>query len=148
HAPEPVRIPGPAVATVPGPDELTTTALLGTARRPLDPGALPAPVAELIADPAGDPPLALLEAAALREASDLAARTPEAATPPDPAAEDPRPLLPEAAALRLSGLLRARSPFLPEWFEAASPHDYRAPGALCARLLESAQADSALRGPL
>ncbi|WP_040797976.1 DUF5691 domain-containing protein [Nocardia higoensis] len=147
-APESGWVLGPAATAAPGPDELTTTALLGTARRPPEPRDLPAPVAELVAELTGDPPLVLLEAAALREVYEIAARTPETATPPRPAPDDPRPLLPEAAAIRLSELLRARSPFLPEWFEAALPHDYRAPDALCARLLETARIDPALRDPL
>jgi len=145
--PDTTRTTGPAT-TGPGTDELTTTALLGTARRRLDASALPAPVAELIVGRAGEPPLVLLEAAALRENYERAARLPDTACPPHPAPGDPRPLLPEAAATRLAALLRARSPFLPEWFEAARPHDYRAPDALCARLLEAARAEPAWREPL
>jgi len=148
-APEPMRSAtaievGPPAA----PDELTVTALLGTARRSLEPGNLPGPVAELAAELTGDPPLVVLAAAALREVYDRAARTPESATVPAPAPDDPRRLLPAPAAVRLSDLLRVRSPFLPEWFEAALPHDYRAPDALCAHLLDTAQEEPALRDPL
>ncbi|MBF6355198.1 SWIM zinc finger family protein [Nocardia higoensis] len=138
----------PDMLTPSPPDDLTTTALLGTAHRSLDSQRLPPPVAELVAELSGDPPRVLLAAAALREAYDRAARTPETATPPAPAPDDPRRLLPGPAAVRLSDMLRVRSPFLPEWFEAALPHDYRAPDALCARLLETARADPALRDPL
>ncbi|WP_067865475.1 DUF5691 domain-containing protein [Nocardia shimofusensis] len=149
---EPDAVPDPrraadTVATSP-PDELTATALLGTAHRTLDPASLPPPVAELVTELTGDPPQVLLAAAALREVYDRAARTPETAALPDPAPDDPRRLLPGPAAVRLSDMLRVRSPFLPEWFDAALPHDYRAPGALCARLLETAEADPAVRAPL
>lgn len=142
--PEPLRV----TETAPAPDDLTSVALLGTARRAPDPASLPAPVAAVAARLTVDPPLTVLESAALREVYHRAGRLPGTATPPAPAPDDPRPLLPRRAAQRLSDMLRARSPFLPEWFAAAAPHDYRAPEALSAQLLEVAVVDPGLRGPL
>nr|WP_307719293.1 SWIM zinc finger family protein [Nocardia mexicana] len=129
-------------------DELTSVALLGTARRSPDPARLPAPVATPAARLTGDPALILLETAALLDAFDRGGVAPGTAELPEPAADDDRPALPKPAATRLARLLTERSPFLPEWFEAAAPHDHRAPDALCSLLLEQARSQVALRDPL
>ncbi|WP_441350794.1 DUF5691 domain-containing protein, partial [Streptomyces sp. rh34] len=74
-------------------EELVTSALLGTDRRPPTPRGGPVPA---------DAPAALLDAAALhtvRQRAGLLPAVPEAR--PEPAAPDPRPALPEAARRRL-----------------------------------------------
>ncbi|WP_460700574.1 SWIM zinc finger family protein [Nocardia thraciensis] len=129
-------------------DELTSVALLGTARRSPDPARLPAPVATPAARLTGDPALILLETAALLDAFERGGVAPGTADLPEPAADDDRPALPKPAATRLARLLTERSPFLTEWFEAAAPHDRRAPDALCGLLLEHARSQVALREPL
>ncbi|MFC8047133.1 SWIM zinc finger family protein [Nocardia sp. NPDC057353] len=138
--PEPPQ-PGPETA------DLVSVALLGTAQRGLDSARLPAPVAGAVARIA-DPAAALLAAAALQDLLDRGGVRAGTAAPPAPAADDDRPLLPRAAAERLPKLLGSRSPFLPEWFAAAAPGDFRAPDALGVRLLEFARTLPEYRGPL
>ncbi|MGV9821058.1 DUF5691 domain-containing protein [Nocardia xishanensis] len=129
-------------------DDLISTALLGTARRAFDPALLPAPAASAAARLRTDPDFLLLESAALRDTFARGGVAPRDAAAPPPAHDDDRALLPRAAARRLADLLRDRSRFLPEWFAAAEPHDFRAPDALTAQLLDSASAQTALREPL
>ncbi|WP_280385822.1 SWIM zinc finger family protein [Nocardia wallacei] len=129
-------------------EELTSVALLGTARRAPDPTRLPAPVATPAARLTGDPAQVLLDTAALLDTFARGGVAPGTATLPEPAADDDRPALPPPAAARLARLLTERSAFLPEWFEAIAPHDYRAPDALCSLLLEQARSQAALREPL
>ncbi len=95
-----------------------------------------------------DPAPLLLESTALRAAFARGGISVNTSTKPEPAADDARRLLPRAAASRLDRMLRDRSAFLPEWFAAAAPFDYRAPDALCALLLEQAKANTELREPL
>ena len=128
--------------------ELTSVALLGTARRAADPARLEAPVAAAATRLRTDPALLLLESTALRAAFARGGISVNTSTKPEPAADDARRLLPRAAASRLDRMLRDRSAFLPEWFAAAAPFDYRAPDALCALLLEQAKANTELREPL
>ncbi|MEU0499978.1 SWIM zinc finger family protein [Nocardia sp. NPDC005998] len=129
-------------------EDLTSVALLGTARRALDTACLDAPVAAAATRLRSDPALVLLESAALRGAFARGGTSIARATVPEPAQDDARRLMPRAAAARLSRLLRDRSAFLPEWFAAATPFDYRAPDALCSLLLEQAKANTELREPL
>ncbi|MEV4125905.1 DUF5691 domain-containing protein [Nocardia sp. NPDC049707] len=129
-------------------EELTSVALLGTARRAADPTRLEAPVAAAATRLRTDPALLLLESAALRGAFACGGVSVSTATKPEPAADDDRRLLPRAAASRLARMLRDRSAFLPEWFAAAAPGEYRAPDALCALLLMQAKANTELREPL
>ncbi|MET7773265.1 DUF5691 domain-containing protein [Nocardia sp. NPDC005366] len=128
--------------------DLTSVALLGTARRAPDPARLAPPVASAAARLRTDPALLLLESAALRDAFVRGGATAGAGDAPEPAPEDSRRRLPDAAARRLADMLRDKSDFLPEWFDAAEPHDFRAPDALCALLLEQAAASSPWRTPL
>ncbi|MFD0363817.1 DUF5691 domain-containing protein [Nocardia sp. GCM10030253] len=135
-------------AQSPNAADLTSVALLGTARRAPDPARLDPPVAAAATLLRTEPALLLLESAALRDTyarGGLAAGT---ATPPEPAEDDTRRLLPRSAASRLSRMLADRSPFLAEWFAAAAPRDYRAPDALCGQLLEQAKTNAELREPL
>jgi hypothetical protein len=153
------NLPRPAVAW----EELVTTALLGTDRRPLSgPPLTPAPSSPEAADPGR----ALLEAAAVQAVRRRAglrpapAPAPASATPLRPAAEDPRPLLPEPAGRHLSRLLAARAhggasgrrasdpdiaELLPEWLEAAHRRDYRIPAALLPALLNAGRSRTELR---
>lgn len=137
---------GSAVSAPTG--ELTSVALLGTARRAVDPARLPAAIADAAARLSGDPAAVLLEIAGLQDVFERGGAASGTAKLPDPAADDDRPTLPPPAATRLARMVTERSPFLDEWFEAAAPHDYRAPDALCALLLEQARAQTGLREPL
>ncbi|KAF0846240.1 SWIM zinc finger family protein [Nocardia caishijiensis] len=127
--------------------ELVSVALLGTARRGLDGVHLDSAVADAVPQRGGDPATKLLETAALQDLYLRGGRVPGTAPKPEPAVDDPRPLLPRRSADRLSRLLTEKSAFLPEWFAAAEPFDYRLPDVLCVQAL-SAASDPALRAPL
>ncbi|MFI7328788.1 DUF5691 domain-containing protein [Streptomyces rubiginosohelvolus] len=133
-------------------EELVTSALLGTDRRPPAPHGGPVPA---------DAPAALLDAAALhtvRRRAGLLPAVPEAR--PEPAAPDPRPALPEAARHRLAHLLAGRSApsgggrrgtapdlteLIPQWLAIANRRGFRAPPALLPALLDAARARTDLR---
>ncbi|MGW4230935.1 DUF5691 domain-containing protein [Streptomyces sp. NPDC004980] len=133
-------------------EELVTSALLGTDRRPLrrTPGAGPA-----------DGSAALLDAAALHTVRRRAALLPAAGAPaPEPAPADPRPPLPVAARHRLAQLLADRSTpsgggrrgtapdlteLIPQWLAAAGARGFRAPAELLPALLDAARARTDLR---
>ncbi|MEV0765558.1 DUF5691 domain-containing protein [Nocardia sp. NPDC050435] len=140
---EPQRMEAAAAPATGG--HLTSVALLGTARRAVDLSALNPAVGAVATRLSAEPARLLLESVALHEAFARAGVRAERAELPVPAADDPRRQLPVAAALRLAAMLRERSVFLPEWFEAAAPHDFRAPEAWCALLLEQASAHAGLR---
>jgi hypothetical protein len=133
--------PNPALA------ELVSVALLGTARRSADGVQLDSAVAAAVPKHAGEPATRLLHTAALQDLYLRGGRLPRTAVKPEPAVDDPRPLLPRPAADRLSRLLTDKSPFLTEWFTAATPLDFRLPDVLCVQAL-SAASDTALRAPL
>ncbi len=174
--PAPDRGPGPGSASAPGStsgsgsgpasgpgsgfdavaglswEELVTSALLGTDRRPPAPRGGPAPA---------DAPAAVLDAAALhtvRQRAGLRPAVPQAR--PAPAAPDPRPALPEAARLRLAHLLADRAApsaggrrgaapdlteLIPQWLATANRMGYRAPASLLPPLLDAARARTDLR---
>ncbi|WP_411081938.1 DUF5691 domain-containing protein [Streptomyces sp. cmx-18-6] len=133
-------------------EELVTSALLGTDRRP--------PVAPGGAAPA-DAPVALLDAAALHTVRRRAGLLPAAPGPrPEPAPHDPRPPLPEAARQRLAQLLADRAAptasgrrgatpdlteLIPQWLAIANLRGFRAPAALLPPLLDAARARTDLR---
>ncbi|MFG3392099.1 MULTISPECIES: DUF5691 domain-containing protein [Streptomyces] len=133
-------------------EELVTSALLGTDRRP--PASRGGPV------PA-DAPAALLDAAALHTVRRRAGLLPAVAEArPEPAAPDPRPALPEAARHRLAHLLADRSApsgggrrgtapdlteLIPQWLAIANRRGFRAPAALLPPLLDAARARTDLR---
>jgi len=138
-------------------EELQTTALLGTDRRPLrPPSGTPALVAAAEAVDRTDAATALLELAALETVRRRAgARAAEAAGLPDPADADTRRELPEAAARRLAVLVGSRGSagtvanlgeLLPQWLATARERGYRAPAALVPVLLDTARGRSELRG--
>ncbi|GAA2447575.1 DUF5691 domain-containing protein [Streptomyces lavendulocolor] len=135
-------------------EDLVTSALLGTDRRP--------PAAGVPARSAGeDAPLALLDAAALHTVRRRAGLLPgPAAALPEPAPDDERPVLPEPARRRLAHLLADRSgspsggrrgaapdltELLPQWLSAANAHGYRAPASVLPALLDAARARTDLR---
>ncbi|MEE1741954.1 DUF5691 domain-containing protein [Streptomyces sp. BE147] len=138
-------------------EDLVTSALLGTDRRPpAFPGGGPAP-----ADSAATAPAALLDAAALhtvrRRAGLLPARP---GARPVPAAGDTRPPLPAAARRRLAQLLADRAApsgggrrgttpdlteLIPQWLAIANLRGFRAPAALLPPLLDAARARTDLR---
>ncbi|KUN85494.1 hypothetical protein AQJ66_13370 [Streptomyces bungoensis] len=130
-------------------DDLVTTALLGTDRRP------PAEAA-----PGREAPVALLDAAAVATVRRRAGLLPGRAAPrPEPAPGDPRPALPAAAARRLALLLADRSgggggrrgsspdltELLPQWLAAANAHGYAAPPQALPALLDAARGRTDLR---
>ncbi|MEV7460478.1 DUF5691 domain-containing protein [Streptomyces rubiginosohelvolus] len=133
-------------------EELVTSALLGTDRRPPAPRGGPVPA---------DAPAALLDAAALhtvRRRAGLLPAVPEAR--PEPTAPDPRPALPEAARHRLAHLLADRSApsgggrrgtapdlteLIPQWLAIANRRGFRAPADLLPALLDAARARTDLR---
>lgn len=132
-------------------EELVTSALLGTDRRP--PAAGPGGAAG---------PVALLDAAALHTVRRRAGLLPAAAAGrPEPAPADPRPPLPAAARRRLAQLLADRSApsggggrrgtapdlteLLPQWLATAGRHGFRAPAVLLPALLDAARARTDLR---
>lgn len=130
-------------------EDLVTTALLGTDRRPLAGGG-----------PDRAAPVALLDAAALATVRRRAGLRPAAAARrPEPAAEDPRPALPAAAARRLALLLADRSgtgggrrgaspdlmELLPQWLATANAHGYAAPPKTLPALLDAARGRTDLR---
>ncbi|MFF3555620.1 DUF5691 domain-containing protein [Streptomyces tsukubensis] len=133
-------------------EELVTSALLGTDRRP-PPAA--------VAKPGGDAPTALLDAAAVLTVRRRAGLRPaRPAEPPEPAPADTRPALPEAAHRRLGQLLADRAApsaggrrgaapdlteLLPQWLATANGHGYRSPAALLPALLDAARARADLR---
>ena len=131
-------------------EELVTTALLGTDRRPPE-GAVAGRTA----------PVALLDAAALATVRRRAGLRPaRAARRPERAPEDRRPALPTAAARRLTMLLADRSggggggrrgsspdlmELLPQWLAAANAHGYAAPPQALPALLDAARGRTDLR---
>ncbi|MFE9860246.1 DUF5691 domain-containing protein [Streptomyces sp. NPDC005780] len=134
-------------------EELVTSALLGTDRRP--PGAASGTGPDTAA-------AALLDAAALHTVRRRAGLLPAPAAPrPDPAPADPRPALPEAARSRLALLLADRAApggsggrrgtapdlteLIPQWLATANLHGYRAPDAALPPLLDAARARTDLR---
>ncbi|MFF3953032.1 DUF5691 domain-containing protein [Streptomyces sp. NPDC001890] len=129
-------------------EELVTTALLGTDRRPATAGD---------GGPAG-----LLDAAALHTVRRRAGLLPAApAARPVPAPVDPRPPLPPAARRRLAQLLADRSTpggsggrrgtapdlteLIPQWLATANQRGFRAPAELLPALLDAARARTDLR---
>ncbi|MER5553139.1 DUF5691 domain-containing protein [Streptomyces sp. NPDC002793] len=134
-------------------EELVTSALLGTDRRPLRP--------EVGASGAAAGPAALLGTAAVHTVRRRAALRPATgAGLPVPAPADPRPPLPAAARRRLAQLLADRSAppsggrrgtapdlteLIPQWLASAGAHGYRAPSELLPALLDAARARTDLR---
>ncbi|MFC9478725.1 DUF5691 domain-containing protein [Streptomyces griseus] len=134
-------------------EELVTSALLGTDRRPPTPRGGPVPAAAV--------PTALLDAVALHTVRRRAGLLPAVpAARPEPAAPDPRPALPEAARHRLAHLLADRAApsgggrrgtapdlteLIPQWLVTANRRGFRAPAALLPPLLDAARARTDLR---
>ncbi|MFH0516718.1 DUF5691 domain-containing protein [Streptomyces sp. M41] len=131
-------------------EDLVTTALLGTDRRP--PPDRP---------PGREAPVALLDAAAMETVRRRAGLRPApAARRPQPAPDDPRPALPPAAARRLAMLLadrpgaggggrRGTAPdlmeLLPQWLATANDHGFAPPPQALPALLDAARGRTDLR---
>ncbi|KUN08351.1 hypothetical protein AQI95_08200 [Streptomyces yokosukanensis] len=147
----PASATSPPSPTAPSPwEDLVTTALLGTDRRPAAYGRS-----------GREAPLALLDEAAMATVRRRAGLRPaRAARRPEPAPEDPRPALPTAAARRLATLLTDRSgggsggrrgsspdlmELLPQWLAAANAHGYAAPPQALPALLDAARGRTDLR---
>ena len=136
-------------------DELSTAALLGTARRPVDVSAVPGALGEAVRQlPPADPAERLLDAAALVAPHRRAGTRPPAtlAQLPRPAGADTLPPVRPAAAARLAGLLtEPRSPadtaLLHEWLATAAAHGRRVPAEALPALLDAALRQRDL-GPL
>jgi hypothetical protein len=124
-------------------DDLVAAALLGTQRRPLDPGGLPAAVRPFAG---GEPEVALLRAAAALANYRRAGRRPaRPATLLPVAARDERPLVPPIARRRLP---RLAADLLPEWLAAVHERGMRVPPEQLPALAEAARTRVALRAPL
>ncbi|QNP70680.1 hypothetical protein IAG44_15400 [Streptomyces roseirectus] len=134
-------------------DELVTTALLGTDRRPL-------PERGTASSAGTNAPTALLDAAATETLRRRAGLLPAPAAPPLPESpEDPRAPLPAPAAKRLALLLADRTAqsggrrgaapdlmeLLPQWLAAANGHRYAPPPQLLPALLDAARGRTDLR---
>ncbi|MFE7467836.1 DUF5691 domain-containing protein [Streptomyces sp. NPDC057499] len=128
-------------------EELVSTALLGTDRRPATGGGGPA---------------GLLDEAAVHTVRRRAGLLPAApAARPDPAPADPRPAPPPAARRRLAQLLADRAApggpggrrgtapdlteLIPQWLAIANRRGFRAPAELLPALLDAARARTDLR---
>ncbi|WP_433546100.1 DUF5691 domain-containing protein [Streptomyces sp. CA-294286] len=151
---------GPVTGTGPG-TQAGTGPVIGTGPGT---GTGPAPDAgrRSRSGPRKDPPLVLLDAAALHTVRRRAALLPATAGPPVPVAPpDPRPALPPAARRRLAQLLADRAApaqaagrrgsapdlteLLPQWLAAANLRRFQAPPALLPALLDAARARTDLR---
>ncbi|MET8035658.1 DUF5691 domain-containing protein [Streptomyces sp. NPDC005345] len=131
-------------------EDLVTVALLGTERR-----------TPPLRDPGQEPPVALLDAAAVETVRRRAGVRPaRAAARPEPAAPDPRTALPPPAARRLAMLLadrpgtggggrRGAAPdlmeLLPQWLASANAHGFAAPPQTLPALLDAARGRTDLR---
>ncbi|WP_299532457.1 DUF5691 domain-containing protein [uncultured Streptomyces sp.] len=150
-APDPHAVPDADAPSAASWDELVTSALLGTDRRPPAPGLAPG---------TQDAPRALLDAAALHTVRRRAGLSPApAAALPGRAPDDPRPLLPPAAELRLAQLLADRTApsggrrgaapdlteLIPQWLTTANRRGFRPPAVLLPALLDAARARTDLR---
>lgn len=127
---------------------LVSAALLGTARRPVDPAVLPDSVRRLVNG--DDPEHTLLTAAALLTGYRRAGRLPErGVTVLSPAPADPREVVGPAAAYRLAVLLFGdRGNLLPEWLAAVSARGLRVPPERLPVLADAARNRPELRAAL
>lgn len=132
-------------------DELVALATLGTERRgfapPTTAGALGAALAQL---PAGDPPVALLGAAALVAQARRAGAVPAMHLAPalPPAAPDERPVIGSAATAQLRTLLDRHHRLLPEWLAMLARSGRRLPDLLLPALLQYGENHAELREPI
>jgi hypothetical protein len=131
---------------------LVSAALLGTARRPVDPEALPEPVrANLSTDLSNtDPERTLLAAAALLTGYRRAGRLPDRdIAPVSPAPPDGRELVGPAARYRLARLLFGDyDHLLPEWLGAVTARGLRVPPERLPVLADVASGRPELRAPM
>jgi Family of unknown function (DUF5691) len=135
---------------VTGWDDLVSTALLGTDRRPPSLDGLPEQVRARLAAEYDDPARLVLDAAALAATYRRAGRMPLRGLEPLPAADsDPRPAPSEAAVRRLAAMSDGSYPeLLPEWLAAVRDRGLRVPPEFLPELAELARARPDLRAVL
>jgi hypothetical protein len=122
-------------------DELVSTALVGTERRPV-----PEATVAGVGVAAGDPATVLLDRAALLAVQRRAGWAARRAEPLPAAPDEPTPPASLAVARRLGRLLAGEHPeVLPEWFEAAAARGIRVPGDLLPDMLALGRRERALR---
>jgi hypothetical protein len=132
----PASATGPAASLAAGLatpwEELVSTALVGTDRRPL-PGA---------ADPAAE----LLDQAAVHTVRARAGRRPRPGEPLEPAGAEEQPAVPRAAGDRLARILGGeQGRLLTEWLRTAAGLGRRVPAHLLPELLDHAARDRSIR---
>jgi hypothetical protein len=127
-------------------DDLVSTALLGTDRKPPVRDGLPEPVRARLSD-APDPPRVLLDAAALAAAYRRAGRRPMRGPIPLPAAtRDDRPVPGDAAVRRLAAMLAGEhSTVLAEWLRVVNEHGWRIPPEFLPALADLTRGRTELR---
>jgi hypothetical protein len=122
-------------------DELVSTALVGTERRPV-----PEATAAGLAVAGGDPAALLLDRAALLAAERRAGQVARRLAPLPPAPEERTPPASPAAARRLARILAGdHLEVLPEWLEAAAARGVRPPADLLPDLLGLGRRDRSRR---
>ncbi|PRX96296.1 DUF5691 domain-containing protein [Allonocardiopsis opalescens] len=122
-------------------EELVSSALLGTDRRPVPPAGEPAEEA-----PVDDPAAVLLERAAPAVVRLRAGRMPGRAAPVEPAPHDAGPFASDAAAARLGRILGGeQAALLPEWLGLAADRGLTVPPHLLPDLLDHGARDTGLR---
>ncbi|WP_431871853.1 DUF5691 domain-containing protein [Nocardiopsis eucommiae] len=136
--PTPPDPSGPTSPETPSWDRLVSTALVGTARRPV-------PDLPDLPRSARDGAAGLLDLVALDAVRTRAGYTAHTAEPVTPDAPDARPEIGPAANHRLDVLLASRSELLPEWLEHAARGGRRVSHVHIPDLLERASRDSSLR---
>jgi hypothetical protein len=116
---------------------LVSTALVGTARRPLPPPAGPGD---------RDPAVTLLERAAMHAVRARAGGRPHTGEPLPAAPPEDRPAVPPAAADRLARIIDGEyGRLLPEWLEHAAAARRRVPARLLPPLLDLGARDRSIR---
>ncbi|MBG0830996.1 hypothetical protein HS041_24870 [Planomonospora sp. ID67723] len=114
-------------------EDLVSTALVGTDRRPLPAGP-------------GDPAAELLERAAVQTVRARAGQRLRAGRPLDVAPPEEQPALPRAAGDRLARILGGERPrLLAEWLQTAAGRGYRLSPHLLPELLDHAARDRSIR---
>ena len=131
-------------------DDLVSTALLGTDRKPPALDGLPAEVRAQLRAEYGDPAGLVLDAAALSAAYRRAGRMPLRGLEPLPSAEpDPRPAPSEVAVRRLAAMSGGTNPeLLSEWLAAVRDRGLRVPPEFLPELAELARGRHELRAVL
>ena len=127
-------------------EEMVSTALVGTERRPLPELAGPGGAAP---SPAGDPEAVLLDRAAVEVARRRAGRLAAKAEPLPAAPQERAARVGRAAGQRLARMLAGgHASLLPEWLGAAAARGLRVPEHLLPELLDRGGGDRSLRAAI